>query len=87
MLPYQETTAAPGQIEAALQFLRFAEEIRSPKNYSSPSVKGRKLSKTEFEVMDSALTLLLEYFNQPPPVAAMQRSNGTESTPANSGEI
>jgi hypothetical protein len=50
-----EISNLPGQIEAALQFLRFTEEIVSPKNYSGPPISGRELTKTEFEVKDSAL--------------------------------
>lgn len=62
-----EISNLPGQIEAALQFLRFAEEIVAPKNYSGPPVNGRNLSRSELEVKDSALTVLLEYFNHPVP--------------------
>lgn len=54
----------PGQIEAALTYLRFAEEVCSPPDYSGAYKPGRKLSKTEFEVKDSALICLLHYFNQ-----------------------
>jgi hypothetical protein len=64
-----EISNIPGQIEAALRFLHFTEEIVAPKNYSGPPVSGRDLTKTEFEVKDSALTVLLEYFNQPVPTA------------------
>lgn len=46
----------PGQIEAALQFLRFTEEIAAPKNYGGPPEAGRDLTRTELEVKDSALT-------------------------------
>jgi hypothetical protein len=38
-----EVSNLPGQIEAALQFLRFTEEIIAPKNYSGPTGVGRKL--------------------------------------------
>ena len=67
---YQETSQLPGQIEAALQFLRFAEEIQRPQSFDGSSHTGRDLTKTEFEVKDSALTMLLEYFNQPVPVVS-----------------
>lgn len=62
-----EISNLPGQIEAALQFLRFTEEIAAPKNYGGPPETGRDLSRTELEVKDSALTVLLEYFNHPVP--------------------
>lgn len=62
-----EISNLPGQIEAALQFLRFAEELQHPHSFDSTPAKGRDLTKTEFEVKDSALTVLLEYFNQPVP--------------------
>lgn len=57
----------PGQIEAALTYLRFTEEVCNPPNYIGAPRPGRKLSKTEFEVKDSALICLLHYFNQPMP--------------------
>jgi len=62
-----EISSLPGQIEAALQFLRFTEEIQHPSSCDSKSGRGRDLSRTELEVKDSALTVLLEYFNQPVP--------------------
>lgn len=62
-----EYSNLPGQIEAALQFLRFAEEIAVPKNYDGPPQAGRVLTRTELEVKDSAHTVLLEYFNHPVP--------------------
>jgi hypothetical protein len=61
----QFPSTLPGHVEAALQFLRFAEEIRQPLGYDANPRKGRELSKTEAEVHDSALTVLLDYFNQP----------------------
>lgn len=64
IIMYPPTTNIPGQIEAALQYLRFAEEIRFPNTYGGPPKPGRELSKTEFEVKDSAHILLLQYFNQ-----------------------
>ncbi len=60
-----ESPQVPAQVEAALQFLRFTEAIVSPKNDSGIPTTGRELSNTEFEVKDSALITLLEYFNQP----------------------
>jgi hypothetical protein len=57
----------PGQIEAALSFLRHAEEISNPTNFSGGPTSGRNLSRTEYEVKDSALIVLLQYFNQPIP--------------------
>jgi hypothetical protein len=57
----------PGQIEAALQFLRFAEELQHPHSFDNTPRDGRALSRTELEVKDSALTVLLEYFNHPVP--------------------
>jgi len=67
MMIIPEISHLPGQIQAALQFLQFSEDVVSPKNYSGPPVNGRNLSRTELEVKDSALTVLLEYFNQPLP--------------------
>jgi hypothetical protein len=67
MTIYQEASNTPGQIEAALQFLRHAEEIMYPKAYGGTPGSGRKLTQTEYEVKDSALTVLLEYFNHPVP--------------------
>jgi hypothetical protein len=55
----------PAHIEAAISYLRFTEEICNPSDYGGAPKSGRKLSKTEFEVKDSALIVLLEYFNQP----------------------
>lgn len=65
----------PGQIDAALQFLCFTEEIVTPTNYGGGPAAGRNLTKTEFEVKDSALTVLLEYFNQPLPTAEPKRNH------------
>jgi hypothetical protein len=62
-----EISNLPGQIEAALQFLRFTEEIQHPHSFDSTPRQGRDLNRTELEVKDSALTVLLEYFNQPAP--------------------
>ena len=62
-----EISNLPGQIEAAMQFLRFAEEIQRPISFDSTPREGRNLTRTELEVKDSALTVLLEYFNQPVP--------------------
>ncbi len=67
MMFIPEISHLPGQIEAALRFLSFTEEITAPKNYGGPPEEGRTLTKTEFEVKDSALTVLLEYFNQSVP--------------------
>ncbi len=72
----------PGQIEAALQFLRFSEEIATPTNYGGGPAAGRNLSKTEFEVKDSALTVLLEYFNQPIPSAEYREIPSPASSPS-----
>ena len=82
-----EISNLPGQIEAALQFLRFTEEIAAPKNYGGGTPEtGRDLSRTELEVKDSALTLLLEYFNHPVPApeqrhAANPPQGGADSDP------
>jgi hypothetical protein len=62
-----EISNLPGQIEAALQFLRFTEEIQHPHSFDSTPGQGRDLTRTELEVKDSALTVLLEYFNHPVP--------------------
>ena len=62
-----EFSQLPGQIEAALQFLRFAEELQRPLSFDNAPREGRALSRTELEVKDSALTVLLEYFNHPVP--------------------
>lgn len=52
MIVIPEISQLPGQIEAALQFLRFAEEIQYPHSFDSMPRPGRELSRTEFEVMD-----------------------------------
>jgi hypothetical protein len=81
-----EISNLPGQIEAALQFLRFTEEIAAPKNYGGGTPEtGRDLTRTELEVKDSALTVLLEYFNHPVPVPEQRPSaqpSHADSTPA-----
>jgi hypothetical protein len=82
-----EVSNLPGQIEAALQFLRFTEEIVAPKNYGGGTPEaGRDLSRTELEVKDSALTVLLEYFNHPVPAPEQRQSlqpsqGGADSDP------
>ena len=63
MTLFSEKADLPPKIEAALQFLRHTQEILSPQSFDSSYGKGRALSKTEFEVKDSALTVLLEYFH------------------------
>jgi hypothetical protein len=74
-----EISNLPGQIEAALQFLRFTEELQHPHSFDSTPRQGRDLSRTELEVKDSALTVLLEYFNHPVP-APEQRHVAQSST-------
>jgi hypothetical protein len=65
----------PGQVEAALSYLRHAEEVSNPSNFSGEAKSGRNLSKTEYEVKDSALILLLQYFNQPLPNIELPPTN------------
>jgi hypothetical protein len=65
----------PGQVEAALSYLRHAEEVSNPSNFSGEPKSGRNLSKTEYEVKDSALILLLQYFNQPLPNIELPQTN------------
>jgi hypothetical protein len=59
----------PPQVQAAFQYLHFAEMIRNQQNCGSMAGdsprEGRDLTKTEAEVYDSALTTLLNYFNEP----------------------
>lgn len=85
MIAIHEISHLPGQVEAALQFLRHSEEIQQPSRFSGGTAQGRNLTKTEFEVKDSALVVLLEYFNQPLPPAGMPGnappSAGTSDTP------
>ena len=81
-----EISNLPGQIEAALQFLRFTEEIQHPHSFDSMPRQGRDLTRTELEVKDSALTVLLEYFNHPVPApeqrhAANPPQGGADSDP------
>lgn len=83
-----EISNLPGQIEAALQFLRFTEEIVAPKNYGGgPPEEGRTLTKTEFEVKDSALTVLLEYFNQPVPPTDHRHAVNPPSAAGKPGDL
>jgi hypothetical protein len=60
-----DSSNLPGQIEAALHYLRYTQEVVSPKDLCGPPLAARALNRTELEVKDSALTVLLEYFNQP----------------------
>ena len=82
-----ETSQLPGQIEAALQYLRFAEEIQRPQSFDGSSHTGRDLTKTEFEVKDSALTMLLEYFNQSVPVADHRHEGHPSSSTGKPGDL
>jgi len=59
-----DSSNLPGQIEAALHYLRYTQEIVNPKELCGPNFAERALNRTELEVKDSALTVLLEYFNQ-----------------------
>ena len=74
-----EISNLPGQIDAALQFLRFAEELQHPHSFDSTPREGRDLAKTELEVKDSALTVLLEYFNHPVPAPEQRQSHQPSS--------
>lgn len=65
-----DSSNLPGQIEAALHFLRYTQEIVNPKELYGPPLAGRNLTRAELEVKDSALTALLEYLNQPAAVPA-----------------
>ena len=51
-------------INAAFQYLHFAQGIQNVVTMSG-STEGRELTKAEAEVYDSALTVLLQYFNEP----------------------
>ena len=62
-----DSSNLPGQIEAALHYLRYTQEVVNPRELCGPPLGGRDLNRTELEVKDSALTVLLEYFNQPAP--------------------
>lgn len=88
--PFADATPSlPGHVEAALQFLRFAEEIRQPHGFDATLRKGRELSPTEAEVHDSALTVLLDYFNQPitPPIAHPDARANTPGDESDDDEI
>jgi hypothetical protein len=52
-------------VGVALQFLGFGEAVRNgmPNRYNGELTGGRDLTKAEADVYDSALTVLLEYFN------------------------
>ena len=75
-----QTTRLPGHIETAMQCLRFAEEIHHPASFDGSPRNGRDLSKTEAEVHDSALTVLLDDFNQP--ITPTTADNRSKQTPA-----
>lgn len=64
---YPQSDGPPAKIMAAMHFLQFAEGARSGRScgVSSEFSTSRELSKSEAEVYDSALTTLLEYFNEP----------------------
>lgn len=67
---YYHEGAIPAKINAAMDFIRHVETVRtgamSMNPFGGPSQdSGRELSKHEGEVYDSALTVLLEYFNEP----------------------
>jgi hypothetical protein len=83
MYPPNINNNIPGHIEAALQYLRFSEEIRFPNAYGGTPKSGRRLSKTEFEVMDSAHIVLLQYFNQAVPMADFIHANQPSSASEN----
>jgi hypothetical protein len=59
----------PPKITAAFQFLDFAYRVtegqQSPFGGDVPKDTGRKLSNMEAAVYDSALSTILEYFNEP----------------------
>lgn len=60
----------PAKINAAMEFIRHIELVRSGamagNPFGGPSADaGRELDKHEAEVYDSALTVMLEYFNEP----------------------
>jgi hypothetical protein len=55
----------PPQVEASLQFLRFARAIEQPDSFGDIPPAGRPFSRIEAEVYDSSLTILLEYFTLP----------------------
>lgn len=57
-----EANQPPAQVEAAFRFLKFIEKARAN---SESTADPRPHVKTELEVQDSALTVLLEYFNLP----------------------
>ncbi len=84
MIP--DISQLPGQIEAALQFLCLTEQIAAPKNFGGSPEAGRDLTKTELEVKDSALIVLLEYFNHPVP-APEQRQPLQPSATGKPGDL
>lgn len=55
----------PPKIQAAMQFLHFAQGCTAPSQspYGGEAQPGRELTKMEAEVYDSALVAMLEYFN------------------------
>ena len=56
----------PPKVMAAMEFLRFGHQIQTGESYEmggSAVPGGRGLTKPEADVYDSALTVMLEYFN------------------------
>jgi hypothetical protein len=59
----------PPKIQAAFQFIEFAERISGNRQICEGDTpkEGRSLSKDELAVYESALTVLLQYFNDSDP--------------------
>ena len=66
-----------------MQFLRFSRTIEDPACYDGQSHAGRSLTRQEAEVYDSALTILLEYFNRPLDPTIPVANGSTQSCCAN----
>jgi hypothetical protein len=79
MFEPESTSNLPPQIAAAMDFLRLARSIEAPFCFDGPTDRGRLLSKGEAEVYDSALTVLIEFFNLPLRPCELQPQSSHES--------
>lgn len=62
--PKQDKTDVPAKVLAAMDFIRFCEGARQTMHspFDQTTTEGRKLTKMENEVYDSALICMLTYF-------------------------
>ena len=86
-LSVSQSEDVPPKIKAAMDFLRFADNKMAGNLGSypgdAPKDNGRELSKMEKEVYESALTVLLEYFNEPGFGGARSSPNPPPDDPKN----